>query len=53
MASFLTELKQRNVVKVAVAYAIVAWVLIEITATVFPILKLPGWTVTPIGGIAD
>ena len=33
MASFLTELKQRNVVKVAVAYAIVAWVLIEITAT--------------------
>ena len=46
MASFITELKQRNVVKVAVAYAIVAWVLIEITATVFPILKLPEWTVT-------
>ena len=28
------------------AYAIVGWILIEIAATVFPILKLPDWTVT-------
>ena len=40
------ELKRRNVIKVAIAYAIVAWLLIEITATVFPILKLPDWSVT-------
>jgi TolB-like protein len=40
------ELRRRNVFKVAVAYAIVAWLLIEMAATVFPALKLPEWTVT-------
>jgi len=44
--SFLGELRRRNVVKVAVAYAIVGWLLIEVAATVFPIVQLPGWTVT-------
>lgn len=42
----LAELRRRNVFKVAIAYAIVAWLLIEITATVFPILRLPEWSVT-------
>ncbi len=46
MASFWGELRRRNVVKVAVAYAIVVWVLVEVAATVFPILQLPEWTVT-------
>ena len=46
MASVWAELKRRNVVKTAVAYVIVAWILIEISATVFPILNLPEWTVT-------
>ena len=46
MPSLFTELRRRNVFKVAVAYAIVAWILIEISATVFPIVKLPEWTVT-------
>ena len=44
--SLMTELKRRNVFRVGVAYAIVAWLLIEITATTFPILKLPDWSVT-------
>ena len=44
--SLMTELKRRNVFRVSVAYAIVAWLLIEITATTFPILKLPDWSVT-------
>jgi TolB-like protein/Tfp pilus assembly protein PilF len=44
--SILRELKRRNVIKVAIAYAIVAWLSIEVTATVFPILKLPDWSVT-------
>ncbi len=43
--SILRELKRRNVIKVAIAYAIVAWLLIEVTATTFPILKLPDWSV--------
>ncbi len=44
--SFFIELKRRNVIRVAIAYAIAAWLLIEITATTFPILKLPDWSVT-------
>lgn len=46
MAAVWAELKRRNVVRVAIAYAVVAWFLIEITATTFPILKLPDWSVT-------
>ncbi len=41
MASFWGELRRRNVFKVAVAYAIVAWLLIEVSATTFPMLRLP------------
>ena len=44
--SFIKELKRRNVIRVAIAYAIVAWLLIEITATTFPMLRLPEWTST-------
>jgi len=43
MASVWEELKRRNVVKVAVAYAIVAWLLIEISATVLPAFEAPDW----------
>ena len=46
MASVWAELKRRNVVKVAVAYAVVGWLLIEVASTVFPIVQLPDWTVT-------
>ncbi len=42
--SFIEELKRRRVIKVAIAYAVVAWAVIEITSTVFPILHLPDWT---------
>ncbi len=44
--SFIKELKRRNVFRVAIAYAIAAWLLIEVTATTFPMLKLPEWTAT-------
>jgi TolB-like protein/Flp pilus assembly protein TadD len=44
--SFITELKRRNVFKVGVAYAIVAWLLIQITDIMAPALNLPGWTLT-------
>jgi TolB-like protein/Tfp pilus assembly protein PilF len=43
MASFLGELKRRNVFKVVVAYAIVGWLLIQIAATVLPIFGTPDW----------
>ena len=44
--SFIKELKRRNVFRVAIGYAVAAWILIQITATTFPILKLPDWSVT-------
>jgi TolB-like protein/Flp pilus assembly protein TadD len=46
MASVWAELKRRNVVRVALAYAVVAWLAIEISTTTFPILRLPEWTAT-------
>lgn len=44
--SIFGELKRRNVFRVAVAYAVVAWLVIEVSDTVFPRLGLPEWTVT-------
>ncbi len=42
---FLTELKRRNVYKVAVAYAVVSWLIIQIATQVFPFFEIPNWTV--------
>ncbi len=39
--SFFAELKRRNVYKVAVAYAVVGWLVIQVTATIVPALHLP------------
>src|SRR5881227_843658 len=43
--NFFSELKRRNVYKVAVAYAIVGWLLIQIATQVFPFLEIPTWVV--------
>ncbi len=43
--SFLAELKRRNVYKVGVAYAVVAWLLIQIATQVFPFFEIPNWAV--------
>ena len=44
--SFFKELKRRNVIRVAIAYAVATWLLIEVSATTFPMLMLPEWTAT-------
>jgi TolB-like protein len=44
--SFIKELKRRNVIRVGIGYAVVAWLMIEISATTFPMLQLPSWTAT-------
>ncbi len=43
MTSFFGELRRRNVVRVAVAYAIVGWVLIEVSSVIAPAMNLPDW----------
>src|SRR6478609_6477054 len=42
-ASFFSELKRRNVYKVAVAYAVVAWLLIQAASILFPTYEAPAW----------
>jgi len=42
---FFTELKRRNVYKVAIAYAVVAWLLMQIATQVFPFLEIPNWAI--------
>src|SRR5262249_8247419 len=41
--NFFAELKRRNVYKVAVAYALVAWLLIQAASILFPTFDAPGW----------
>jgi serine/threonine-protein kinase len=41
--SFFAELKRRNVYKVAVAYAVVAWLLIQAASILFPTYEAPAW----------
>jgi adenylate cyclase len=43
--SFFAELKRRNVYKVAVAYAVVSWLLVQVATQVFPFLEIPNWVV--------
>ena len=45
LSSFFAELQRRNVYKVAVAYAIVGWLLIQIATQVFPFFEIPNWAV--------
>ena len=46
--SFFAELKRRNVYKVAVAYGVVGWLIIQVTATIVPALHLPDRLTTTI-----
>jgi len=43
MASVWEELKRRNVVRVAVAYAIATWLTLQLTEVLMSLLSLPEW----------
>src|SRR5437773_4986497 len=43
--NFFAELKRRNVYKVAVAYAVVGWLVIQIASTILPTFHAPEWVV--------
>jgi TolB-like protein len=45
-SSFLSQLVRRNVLRMAAAYLIGGWVLLEVSDVLFPALHLPEWTVT-------
>jgi hypothetical protein len=40
---FFAELRRRNVYKVAAAYAVVSWLLIQTATQVFPFFEVPNW----------
>ena len=46
--SFYTELKRRNVFKVATVYLAVAWLLLQVSDTLGPALHLPEWFVSAV-----
>jgi len=43
--NFLAELKRRNVYKVAIAYGVVAWLLMQVASQIFPFFEIPNWAV--------
>src|SRR5216117_3107383 len=45
MRNFFAELKRRNVYKVAIAYAVVAWLLMQVASQIFPFFEIPNWAV--------
>jgi TolB-like protein/Tfp pilus assembly protein PilF len=43
--NFFAELKRRNVYKAAVAYAVVAWLIVQVATQVFPFFDVPNWAI--------
>jgi TolB-like protein len=43
--NFFAELKRRHVYRVAIAYAVVAWLLVQVATQVFPFFEIPTWIV--------
>ena len=46
--SFIEELKRRNVVRVGLAYAVVAWLLLQLADVVLNNIAAPGWVFSAI-----
>ena len=43
MTSFVSELRRRNVIRLAATYALVAWILIEAGSVLLPTFGVPDW----------
>jgi len=52
LTRFYRELKRRKVFRVAIAYAIVAWIVVEVSSVLFPAMLLPDWSVRLVIGLA-
>ena len=49
--SFITELKRRNVVRMALLYAVAAWVLLQVADVLFEQLGVPPWAFRLVFGL--
>lgn len=52
LTRFYRELNRRKVIRVAIVYIVVAWVIVEVASVMFPGLLLPGWSVRLVIGLA-
>ncbi len=43
MTSLFSELKRRNVIRVVIAYIVLAWLMLQVGETLAPALHLPEW----------
>jgi len=43
--NFFAELRRRNVYKVAIAYGVVAWLLMQVASQIFPFFEIPNWAI--------
>ncbi|MGE4073117.1 MAG: hypothetical protein AB7E72_18265 [Lysobacterales bacterium] len=46
--SFLSELKRRNVIRMAGLYLVGAWLIVQVAETVLPAFEVPGWVLRAI-----
>ena len=51
MKQWISELKRRNVTRVAAVYVVVAWVIMQAADVMFPALRLPDWTITLVAAL--
>ena len=52
LSRFIKELRRRKVIRVAVVYPVVAWLVVEVASVMFPGLLLPEWTIRLVIGLA-
>lgn len=51
MVAFFSELRRRNVIRVAFAYAVVGWLVVEIGSVIFPTFEAPAWVLKVCVGL--
>ena len=44
MRDFFSQLRKRNVIKVGIAYLVVAWLVLQLADVIFPAMHLPEWS---------
>ncbi len=52
ISQFYHELKRRKVIRVAIVYTVVAWLVVEVASVMFPGLLLPEWSVRLVIALA-
>jgi adenylate cyclase len=51
MKAFFRDLRERSVIKVSIAYLVVAWVVLQLADVIFPAMNLPDWSISLVLGL--